>query len=192
MISTRKTIISDKNLFLLEQLTEKTGLNSFICSITEYNDYLLNEAARSQKDQMALTWLFRERATGDIAAYMSLIADAIKLSTTEKELHNLDYPFKTIPAMKIAKLAVSDTFQKRYKGIGTLMIEMVAHIATACNSQYFACRFITVDADIEHNESVMDFYKKNGFVPNIEINRKHSKTISMRKDILVQNFGKNV
>jgi hypothetical protein len=78
---TRKSITTDKKLFLLEQLTEKTQLNSFVCSITEYNDYLLKEAVRSQKDQMALTWLFRERSTGNIAAYMSLIADAIKLST---------------------------------------------------------------------------------------------------------------
>ncbi|GHV76943.1 hypothetical protein AGMMS49942_17640 [Spirochaetia bacterium] len=43
---------------------------------------------------------------------MSLIADAIKLSVSEKELHNLNYPFKTIPAMKIAKLAVSQSAQK--------------------------------------------------------------------------------
>jgi ribosomal protein S18 acetylase RimI-like enzyme len=135
---------------------------------------------------MALTWLFRERATGNIAAFMSLIADAIKLSTTEKELHNLDYPFKTIPAMKIAKLAVSGSFQEQYKGIGSLMIEMAAHIASACNEQYFACRFITVDADIEHNESVMEFYRKNGFIPNDEMNNKKRKTISMRKDIMVQ------
>jgi hypothetical protein len=136
--STRTSITQNKKLFLLEQLTGKTRLNSFSCSIEEYNEYLLQEAVRSQKDQMALTWLFCERATGNIAAFMSLIADAIKLSTTEKELHNLDYPFKTIPAMKIAKLAVSGPFQDQYKGIGSLMIEMAAHIAAACNEQYFA------------------------------------------------------
>ena len=49
---------------------------------------------------------------------MSLIADAIKLTTSEKELHQLNYPFKTVPAMKIAKLAVSASFQETYTGIG--------------------------------------------------------------------------
>ena len=132
---------------------------------------------------MALTWLLLERSTGAIAAYMSLIADAIKLSATEKELHNLDYPFKTIPAMKIAKLAVSVPFQEKYRGIGSLMVEMAIEIAEACNEQYFACRFITVDADIEHNESVLNFYLKNGFIPNEETNKRR-KTISMRRDIL--------
>lgn len=180
----RKSIIAHKRLFSLEQLNDKTRMDSFSCSIAEYNEYLRKEAVRSQNDQMALTWLFRERSSGAIVAYMSLIADAIKLSVSEKELHNLDYPFKTVPAMKIAKLAVSAPFQKRYSGIGSLMIDMAVEIAGACNEQFFACRFITVDADIEHNESVINFYLKNGFISNQETSNKKRKTVSMRRDIL--------
>jgi hypothetical protein len=74
----KKPIITDKRLFSLEQLTQKTRLDSFSCPIEEYNGYLFQEALRSQNDQMALTWLLLERSTGAIAAYMSLIADAIK------------------------------------------------------------------------------------------------------------------
>jgi len=180
----KKSIISDKRLFSLEQLNEKTRLVSFFCEIEEYNKYLFNEAVRAQNDQMALTWLLRERVSGSIAAYMSLIADAIKLSASEKELHKLEYPFKTVPSMKIAKLSVSASFQKKYRGIGSLMVDMAIQIAEACNDNYFACRFITVDADIEHNEGVMNFYLKNGFIPNEETNNKRRKTISMRRDIL--------
>ena len=180
----QKTILTVKRLFSLEQLNGKIKPDSFHCQIDEYNNYLFNEAVRSQKDQMALTWLLRERSTGAIAAYMSLIADAIKLSATEKELHQLDYPFKTIPAMKIAKLAVSAPFQEKYRGIGSLMVEMAIQIAESCNEQHFACRFITVDADIEHNETVIKFYQKNGFTPNAELSSKRQKTISMRRDIL--------
>jgi hypothetical protein len=29
----------------------------------------------------------------------------------------------------------------------------------------------------------MEFYRKNGFIPNAEMNSKNRKTISMRKDI---------
>ena len=180
----KKSIITDKQLFSLEQLAQKTRLDSFLCPIEEYNYYLIHEALRSQNDKMALTWLLLERSTRNIAAYMSLIADAIKLSATEKELHNLDYPFKTVPAMKIAKLAVSSLFQGKYKGIGSLMVDMAIQIAESCNEQHFSCRFITVDADIEHNESVLSFYLKNGFIPNEETNNKRRKTISMRRDIL--------
>jgi hypothetical protein len=169
--------------FYLEQLSSTTFIKAFACSVEEYNDYLIKDALRSQIDHIALTWLLRERQTDEIVAYMSLIADAIKLSITEKELHGLNYPFKTIPAMKIAKLAVSQSSQEAYKGIGTFMIINARALARICNRQLFACRFLTVDADVEHNEGVLTFYQKNGFIFNSEMYNKNRKTISMRKDI---------
>ena len=171
------------NLFNLEQLTPSIPLIGFSCHVEEYNEYLRNDALRSQKDHVVLTWLLREKQRGAIASYMSLISDAIKLSTTEKELHSLDYPFKTIPAMKIAKLAVSQHFSKKYKGIGSFMIGAAMWKALSCNERYCAVRFLTVDADIEHNEGVLAFYQKNGFIPNAELLNKNRKTVSMRKDI---------
>jgi ribosomal protein S18 acetylase RimI-like enzyme len=169
--------------FYLEHLSSIVPVADFSCAIEEYNDYLLEDALRSQNDHIALTWFLRERTAGTIVAYMSLIADAIKLSVSEKEIHALNYPFKTIPAMKMAKLAVSQSAQKDYKGLGTYMIANALALARICNRQLFACRFLTVDADVEHNESVIEFYRKNGFIPNSEMNNKRSKTISMRKDI---------
>ncbi|MDR0746819.1 MAG: GNAT family N-acetyltransferase [Helicobacteraceae bacterium] len=169
--------------FKLEPFTPQKSCAGFQCAVAEYNEYLVNDALCSMYDHIALTWLLTERSTGKIAAYMSLIMDAIKLSFTEKELHNLNYPFKTIPAMKIAKLAVDDSFSKKYKGIGTFMIDSAERLAWACNTAYCAARFLTVDADIEHDEGVLAFYEKNGFIPNTEFFNKNRKTISMRKDI---------
>ena len=74
--------------FNLEPLNASVPLGGFSCGIEEYNEYLMKDALRSQNDHIALTWLLRERNTGSVAAYMSLIADAIKLTATEKELHN--------------------------------------------------------------------------------------------------------
>ena len=121
--------------------------------------------------------------TGILVAYMSLIADAIKLSVSEKETYNLKYPFKTIPAIKIAKLAVSQSAQEKYKGFGTYMINKALAIARICNRQLFAARFLTVDTDIEHDEGVLAFYEKNGFISSAELHGKNRKTVSMRKDV---------
>ncbi|MDR1148954.1 MAG: hypothetical protein LBK66_10015, partial [Spirochaetaceae bacterium] len=55
--------------------------------------------------------------------------------------------------------------------------------ALSCNDSCCAARFLTVDADIEHNEGVKIFYEKNGFIPNAGLLNKNRKTISMRKDI---------
>jgi hypothetical protein len=115
---------------------------------------------------------------------MALVADAIKLSFAEKAFHNLKYPFKTIPAMKVAKLAVSAPFGEKYRGIGSYMLAVAKEIARSSNQNSFSCRFITVDADIEHDEGVLAFYTKNGFVPNADMNNKNRKTLNMRKDIL--------
>lgn len=178
--------ITSKNAssyFYFNKLISKTSFGSFKCHIDEYNDYLFNDAIRSLNDHVAKTWLLCEQKTGKIAAYMSLIMDAIKLSSSEKELHNLKYPFRTIPAMKIAKLAVDSGFSERYRGIGSFLINAAIGIATDCNDDYCAARFLTVDADIEHDEGVLTFYKKNGFIPNAELYNKNRKTISMRKDI---------
>jgi len=171
------------SVFKLEPLFPSMVLSGFSCAFEEYNEYLYRDALRSQNDHIAKTWLLRERATGNIAAYMSLIMDAIKLSFTEKELHNLNYPFKTIPAMKIAKLAVSKAYSEKYKGIGTFMIAAAETKAINCNDEYCAARFLTIDADIEHDEGVLAFYEKNGFIQNTELFNKNRKTISMRKDI---------
>ena len=171
------------NEFILEPLSPAKIYRNFDCGMPEYNDYLFRDALRSLDDHVAFTWLLTERTTGKTAAYMSLIMDAIKLSGAEKELHNLKYPFRTIPAMKIAKLAVDSSFSKKYKGIGTFMIDYAEYFAWACNAAYCAARFLTVDADIEHDGGVLTFYEKNGFTPNAELYNKNRKTISMRKDL---------
>jgi GNAT superfamily N-acetyltransferase len=184
-MSRRLKITADNagNYFYLEPFTLEETVVLFKCPINEYNEWLFQDAIRSQKDHIAKTWLLRELKTGKVAAYMSLIMDAIKLSFTEKELHSLNYPFKTIPAMKIAKLAVDEIFSSQYKGIGTFLIGAAEGKALSCNDDYCAARFLTVDADIEHGEGILAFYRKNGFVQNAELFNKNRKTISMRKDI---------
>jgi hypothetical protein len=184
-MNTRLRITSDNasKYFYLEPLTIEKEITNFKCSVAEYNEYLFKDAPRSLQDHIAKTWLLRELATGSLVAYMSLVADAIKLSFSEKELHNLNYPFKTIPAMKIAKLAADYTGAGKYKGLGSFMIQAAKRLALGCNNDYCACRFLTVDADIEHNEGVRTFYEKNGFITNTELYNKNRKTISMRKDL---------
>ena len=56
-------------------------------------------------------------------------------------------------------------------------------IVAAVGKLACAARFLTVDADIEHDKGVLVFYEKNGFIPNAEHYNKNRKTISMRKDI---------
>jgi ribosomal protein S18 acetylase RimI-like enzyme len=84
-------------------------------------------------------------------------------------------------------VAITWILQERTNGeIAAYMIRLATGIAEDSNEKHFACRFITVDADIEHNENVIRFYQKNGFMLNSEMNNKRRTTISMRKDIYKQ------
>jgi hypothetical protein len=60
----------------------------------------------------------------------------------------------------------------------------LSFIAMTTYKDRFACRFLTVDADREHDKGVEAFYIKNGFVPHSEMNNKKSKTINRRRDLL--------
>jgi hypothetical protein len=171
--------------FRLEQLMPDAPVVAFQCRIKEYADYLREEAFRAQDDHVSLTWILLERESAAIAAYMSLIADAVKLSNAEKELHKLNYPFKTIPAMKIAKLAVAESFRQKYHGLGTYMVCHARRIARRLNTDYCAARFLTVDADIEHDTGVLGFYERLSFAPNVELSGKKRKTLSMRRDLYI-------
>jgi len=73
------------NYFYFQAFSSASICIGFDCGITEYNDYLLNDALRSADDHIAYTWLLTERETEKVTAYMSLIMDSIKLSFTEKE-----------------------------------------------------------------------------------------------------------
>ncbi|GMO21275.1 MAG: N-acetyltransferase [Treponemataceae bacterium] len=183
-----KIYITDDNspdYFTLDILTDKSNLSEFDCGIEEYNTYLRRDALQGQAEFLAVTWLLRDLNENNYVAYMAITADAIKLSVEEKTLHNLNYPFRTLPAMKIAKLAVSKTAKEKYAGIGTNMLSIASHIARMTNGDRFACRFLTVDADIENDAGVTEFYRKNGFLANKAMRKKSNITINMRRDLFL-------
>ncbi|MCL2129913.1 MAG: hypothetical protein FWH35_06120 [Treponema sp.] len=88
------TLSNVKNYFYLELLSVNSKVDAFKCSIVEYNDYLINDAHRSMSDYIALTWLLTERKTDKIAAYMSLIMDAIKFLIMQFRILRLPLPYR--------------------------------------------------------------------------------------------------
>lgn len=158
----------------------------FDSHIKEYNDFL--KVARIFFDlNISRTFLLIHKKTNELLAYMTLSADSIKLTPNEKEIHDIaKVPYASIPALKVGKLAVNKEASKevKRKGYGSFLLEMARAYAFKMNEIGVACRFITVDADIEYNPDTPDFYTKNGFVENLSNKKKNAKhTISMRKDI---------
>lgn len=159
---------------------------SFDSHIAEYNEFL-KIAEKFYELNISKTFLLIHRRTNELLAYMTFSADSIKLTNEEKELHDIGkVPYASIPALKVGKLAVNKEVsgEAKRKGYGSFMLEMARAFAFEMNELGIACRFITVDADIEYEPDTPQFYEKNGFVENLSNRRRNAKhTISMRKDI---------
>lgn len=159
---------------------------SFNSGIQEYDDFL--KSAKLFCDiNISKTFLLIHRGTNELIAYMTLSSDSIKLTNDEKDFHELSkVPYASIPALKVGKLAVNKVLSDsaKSKGYGSFMLCLAQAFAYNANELGIACRFITVDADIEYNIDTPNFYKKNGFVENLSNKRRNAThTISMRKDI---------
>lgn len=185
---TENEIIKIQNNVRLLSIKEIDDVShySFNSHIEEYNDFL-KIAEKFYDLNISKTFLLVHRRTNELLAYMTLSADSIKLTNEEKEVHDIGkVPYASIPALKVGKLAVNREVSKEAtrKGYGSFLLEMARAYAFQMNELGIACRFITVDADIEYNPNTPQFYVKNGFVENLSNKRRNAKyTISMRKDI---------
>lgn len=165
-------------------INEVEAVDRFSNEYEEYNVFLNEDAHDYEGLNISRTHLLIDTLTSDILAYMSLVADSVRLTKSEKELIKLGLiPFSSFPALKIGKLAVDKRAKAIYRGIGSLMIRLACGFTSNMNDNGIACRFLTIDADIENNPNVTEFYLKNGFALNESLRNKKRLTVSMRMDI---------
>ena len=155
---------SDEISILL--LTEDYPIKPFDCEDEDLNDFLFNEATPYQKELLATTFVMEndEQTLG----YYSLLNDSLQLKeemfTSKSQFRNflrelVPYPkrhLKTIPALKIGRLAIDKTFKG--KGLGSVIMANIISKCIKMNEEQ-ACRLITVDA----YKQAVPFYQKMGF-----------------------------
>lgn len=169
-------------------LSNDFDINSYIfdCGIKEYNNFL-NFAFSYDEMNVSKTHLLIHKERNLLLGYITLSTDSIKLTQEEKDdCELIDVKFRSIPAIKIGKLAINKNLpdELKRKGYGSYLIEWARGFAGIVNLSGVACRFLTVDADIEYNDDTPIFYKKNGFKQNQANRNKKSQTVSMRLDII--------
>ena len=147
-------------------LTEDYPIKPFDCEDEDLNDFLFNEAVSYQKELLATTFVMENDK--QTLGYYSLLNDSLQLkeemfaskSQFRKFLRELmPYPkrhLKTIPALKIGRLAIDKTFKG--KGLGSVIMATIISRCIKMNEEQ-ACRLITVDA----YKQAVPFYQKMGF-----------------------------
>ena len=121
------------------------------------DDFLIHEALDEQNRGLNATHLFISKDTNDLIAYVSLCNDSIKLAMDEK--NELGFSYSSIPAMKIARLAVSNKY--RNQGFGKLLINYSVYLAKSL-TELSGIAFVTLDC-YKHR---LSYYESIGFVKN--------------------------
>ena len=94
---------------------------------------------------------------GKLAGYLSLCNDSIRLEIKERD--DMDFAYSTVPAVKIARLAVSNEY--KHHGLGKILIQFAAYLGEKIR-EMSGIAFITLDC---YNHRV-SFYETVGFVRN--------------------------
>ena len=122
----------------------------------DMDNFLHHEAFDDQEKGLSTTYLFIRNSK--LIAYLSLCNDAIQLDFGERT--DLQFSYTTEPAIKIARLAVSNEAQGQ--GFGKEAIEYAVSVSQEVR-EYSGVVFLTLDC-YQHRET---YYEQFGFVKNI-------------------------
>lgn len=152
--------------YTLYKVDAETTFKPFDCGDEDLNDFLFNKSIPFSQEHLATTFVLEnDEAT---IAYYSIFNDSVKtqdftmVSTTalKRILKSIvSHPkrhLKNYPAIKIGRLAVSDSIQR--SGLGKIIVNSIIQYAIEQNGRC-ACKFITVDA---YSQS-LNFYEKLEF-----------------------------
>lgn len=153
----------------------------------EYELFLKQDAKILEEKCITKTFLIIHKVTDELIGYFTLSCDAVKLTNSEKSDSKLDdVAYRSLPAIKVGKLAINKSLSEevKRKGYGSFALDIANTYAFEALEIGIACRFLTVDADIEYDKNTPEFYLKNGFEYNLSVSKSgSSKTVSMRRDI---------
>ncbi len=149
--------------FKVELLNHDHDLSKFDCSDGNLNEFLKNDALIEQKKKLNTTHLIFYK--GEIIGYFSLLTDKIFVKDLKnREIranieHDLKNKYKTIPAVKIGRLAIDRKYAK--KGIGSFILNNLIVTLNEISKKDIGFRLITVEGYAE----AYHFYTTNNFVP---------------------------
>jgi ribosomal protein S18 acetylase RimI-like enzyme len=132
----------------------------FSCGDEDLDDFLRTDAIRLQEQNVVRS--FSAVYEGDLVGYVALLVDAVELKISERKklaLHFHDHPI--VPALKIARLGVSQGFRARHRGVGEALM-YYAYSSALDLADRVGCRLLTLDA----YPASIAFYERLGFVRN--------------------------
>jgi ribosomal protein S18 acetylase RimI-like enzyme len=141
--------------FRMEPLGSAHDRSLFHCGEEILDRYLQTQATQDIRRRMANCFVAIEAATGRIAAYYTLSSASIPMVDLPLEETKRLPRYPTLPAIRIGRLAVDQTFQGR--GLGAALL---ADAASRSMRSDIAAFTLLVDAK---NDDAVAFYQHHGF-----------------------------
>ena len=147
----------------IEMLNQNFDLSTFDCGDEDLNDFLKNDALIEQQKKLNVTHLIIYK--NEVIGYFSLLTDKINIKDMKnKDIKeniesNLKNRYKTIPAVKIGRLAIDKKYAK--KGIGTFILNNLITTLNEISKKDIGFRLISVEGYAE----AYHFYTTNNFIP---------------------------
>jgi ribosomal protein S18 acetylase RimI-like enzyme len=152
--------MNDLNIIALDN-SHLDLIRNFKSSDVDLSNFLVDDALNNQNIKISKTYLAFKNE--NLVGYITLLNDSIHLEGDLKQIfREKGVHYKSLPALKIGRLAVVEDFQRQ--GIGSELISFSIVISSKLN-EYSACRFIVLDAkrNMDNGKNPLHFYKKIGF-----------------------------
>jgi GNAT superfamily N-acetyltransferase len=124
----------------ISKIAGNVDMSAFDCADPDFNDYIRSEALNDQQENFSVTYI--GFIGGIPAGFLSLVAGAYKTASLGKTDIG-KYSYRSVPAIKIARLAVDNRFKG--KGCGRVLVEYAFYIAKMVR-RMVGCRLVVTDA----------------------------------------------
>jgi ribosomal protein S18 acetylase RimI-like enzyme len=141
--------------FRLEALGDGHQRNLFDCGGPALDKYFRTQVTQDIRRNIANCFVAVEAETGKVAAYYTLAAASIPFVDLPSEVTKRLPRYPTVPAVRIGRLGVDRSFQRR--GLGEAMLADAAARAANADAAAFT---LLVDAK---SDSAVAFYHRYGF-----------------------------
>ncbi|HRS42334.1 MAG TPA: GNAT family N-acetyltransferase [Candidatus Diapherotrites archaeon] len=140
----------------------KTVISNFTTYESDLKDFLVESALSNQNDRISKTFLLFYR--NNLVGYVTLLCDSLRVEGELRvRLKTKNIHYKSLPAIKIGRLAVDDNYLRQ--GFGTRLLELAYAYSKKVSDNYCGCRFLILDAKRTKDKSKdsLYFYKKLNF-----------------------------
>lgn len=174
-IDTRIDILEHADRFSVEKLTERSDVSSFSCEYRNFTDFLKSNAFDLDRCGIATTYLIKEIATQKICAFYTILPGTVKINRATKQSFFSDKqdipPIVDIAGtVHIHHLAADKDFSAQYKHIIRFITNILKHQIITKIDEHMHVSYITLDADIDTDEDLVEKYEHSGFteIPNMQ------------------------